>query len=85
MTKKLIVEQDFFDCPIPWQHFIDSLISTHTDWQRYSDIVMDRHINSKLAEFNGFFINNIPNDGFAGGTVEFETEQDLMMFILRWS
>ncbi len=56
-----------------WRNFFQS------DAVRFTEL---RNLNRELAKYKGRFITN--NDIFTT-SVEFRTEQDFMLFVMRWS
>ena len=90
MTKKLYLSSSLSSCPSCWQNFIREYNET---WDL---TVKTREIEIAVAEIDHFCDVNVElqkrwnarlnGDGWDDSDkVEFNTEQDKLMFMLRWS
>lgn len=65
------------DCPKPWQNMIlelQQVLNTNFD-------VPDTAINAELEKFNA----NLEDYDDDTGDIFFDTEEDLLAYVLRWS
>ncbi len=77
MSKKFICKIDFFSFETPnfWVNFYQTI--EPKKMLTISGII--RHINNELKPYNAKYIHGGPS------TLEFESEQDYVYFLLRWS
>jgi len=68
----------FDDCPVYWQNFVDSLPVQAVDRERYFGMLADQ-LQRNGARFRQ------GQDHEPGDFVIFDTEQQLTVFILKWS
>jgi hypothetical protein len=77
MSKKFICKIDLspFETPKFWVNFFQTIISTKM--MTLNGII--QHINNELKPYNAKYIYGEPS------ALEFESEQDYVYFLLRWS
>jgi len=66
------------DCPVFWQNFVNSLPLQSVGRERYFVMIQDQLRSNGAKFYQG-------QDHEPGDFVIFDTEEQLAMFILRWS
>lgn len=75
--RKIYLERSFRDCPDCWRNFFYSqLIRTG----RYGSARI-AEVNDKLEPWNGTIVDH--SNGYHA--IEFDTDEDKLSFLLRWS
>ena len=67
----------FNKCPIYWRNFIHYCQRNRQDWRFSSDFIINNHLQKHDATFTYL------SDG--SGELEFETEADHIIFLLKWT
>lgn len=72
--------RSMIDCPKYWENFIDAIPAVDRDSDKEVPI---RVINRELRSYNARYRSAIGE--YLHDYIEFSTEQDYTMFVLRWS
>lgn len=73
----------FFDCPPAWRNFVQHHNEDYSvdEWRNRSVEIL----NKELRKYNAYRPDYPDSTRFGPAKVEFETEPDLTMFLLKWS
>jgi len=77
--KRFDLHSTFVGCPVYWQNFITHLQNENDMWDRDVSVPI---IQRELKPYSGRYhmAGSEPND-----YIEFDTEQQFTLFVLRWS